>query len=223
MSSRWSSSRSPSPSLERSSSRCRCPVSAEPTSTPSAARRCSTRHPHERQIEYPLICGHENVGRVAAIGGEVLDSEGRRLAARRPHRPGGERQLRTVLVLPERPAVLHVRTHGGLRQQPELCRARRICSAAGASTCTCSPDAAVSRAGGSPGSRRCADRADGRHTRLRPRAPAERHLCRDGRRVRRRPARDVPCDQGAADGRRQADRHRPLPVAARARSGLRSQ
>src|SRR3954453_20322193 len=25
--------------------------------------------PHERQIEYPLICGHENVGAIAAIGG----------------------------------------------------------------------------------------------------------------------------------------------------------
>jgi threonine dehydrogenase-like Zn-dependent dehydrogenase len=35
--------------------------------------------PHERQIEYPLICGHENVGRVAATGGPVLDSEGREL------------------------------------------------------------------------------------------------------------------------------------------------
>jgi threonine dehydrogenase-like Zn-dependent dehydrogenase len=33
--------------------------------------------PHERQIAYPLICGHENVGRVAATGGEVLDSDGR--------------------------------------------------------------------------------------------------------------------------------------------------
>jgi threonine dehydrogenase-like Zn-dependent dehydrogenase len=33
--------------------------------------------PHERQIEYPLICGHENVGRVAAVGGQVLDSDGR--------------------------------------------------------------------------------------------------------------------------------------------------
>ncbi len=38
--------------------------------------------PHERQIQYPLICGHENVGRVADVGGEVLDSEGR------PLRPG---------------------------------------------------------------------------------------------------------------------------------------
>ena len=38
--------------------------------------------PHERQIEYPLICGHENVGRIAATGGEVLDSEGQ------PLRPG---------------------------------------------------------------------------------------------------------------------------------------
>jgi threonine dehydrogenase-like Zn-dependent dehydrogenase len=34
--------------------------------------------PHERRLEYPLICGHENVGVVAAIGGgePVLDSEG---------------------------------------------------------------------------------------------------------------------------------------------------
>jgi threonine dehydrogenase-like Zn-dependent dehydrogenase len=37
--------------------------------------------PHERQIEYPLICGHENVGAIAAIGGSepLLDSEGVRL------------------------------------------------------------------------------------------------------------------------------------------------
>ncbi len=32
--------------------------------------------PHEREIEYPLICGHENVGTVVATGGEVLDSNG---------------------------------------------------------------------------------------------------------------------------------------------------
>jgi threonine dehydrogenase-like Zn-dependent dehydrogenase len=37
--------------------------------------------PHERQIDYPLICGHENVGRVAATGGDVLDSDGRVLFA----------------------------------------------------------------------------------------------------------------------------------------------
>jgi threonine dehydrogenase-like Zn-dependent dehydrogenase len=35
---------------------------------------------HERDIEYPLICGHENVGIVVAIGGEVHDSDGRLLA-----------------------------------------------------------------------------------------------------------------------------------------------
>lgn len=35
--------------------------------------------PHERDIVYPLICGHENVGEVAATGGDVFDSEGRRL------------------------------------------------------------------------------------------------------------------------------------------------
>src|SRR4051794_16735767 len=37
--------------------------------------------PHERQIEYPLICGHENVGTIAAIGGSApgRDSVGARL------------------------------------------------------------------------------------------------------------------------------------------------
>ena len=34
---------------------------------------------HERDLTYPLICGHENVGEVAAIGGRVLDSEGHAL------------------------------------------------------------------------------------------------------------------------------------------------
>lgn len=37
---------------------------------------------HERAIEYPLICGHENVGVVVATGGEVLAEDGR------PLRPG---------------------------------------------------------------------------------------------------------------------------------------
>lgn len=32
--------------------------------------------PHERDITYPLICGHENVGEVVATGGMVRDSEG---------------------------------------------------------------------------------------------------------------------------------------------------
>jgi L-iditol 2-dehydrogenase len=31
---------------------------------------------HERDIEYPLICGHENVGTVAATGGQVRDAAG---------------------------------------------------------------------------------------------------------------------------------------------------
>jgi L-iditol 2-dehydrogenase len=34
---------------------------------------------HERDIVYPLICGHENVGIVAAVGGDVRDSSGQRL------------------------------------------------------------------------------------------------------------------------------------------------
>jgi L-iditol 2-dehydrogenase len=39
--------------------------------------------PHERQIGYPLICGHENVGTIAAIGGadEVADAAGLPLRA----------------------------------------------------------------------------------------------------------------------------------------------
>ena len=32
--------------------------------------------PHERELSYPLICGHENVGTVVATGGEVRDSAG---------------------------------------------------------------------------------------------------------------------------------------------------
>jgi threonine dehydrogenase-like Zn-dependent dehydrogenase len=35
--------------------------------------------PNERELTYPLICGHENVGRVASIGGVVRDSEGQPL------------------------------------------------------------------------------------------------------------------------------------------------
>jgi L-iditol 2-dehydrogenase len=35
--------------------------------------------PHERRLSYPLICGHENVGEVVALGGKVLDSEGQPL------------------------------------------------------------------------------------------------------------------------------------------------
>ena len=31
---------------------------------------------HERDLDYPLICGHENVGTVTAVGGEVLASDG---------------------------------------------------------------------------------------------------------------------------------------------------
>ena len=38
--------------------------------------------PHERRIEYPLICGHENVGVVEATGGEVVADDGM------PLRPG---------------------------------------------------------------------------------------------------------------------------------------
>ena len=35
---------------------------------------------HERDLDYPLICGHENVGTVAALGGQVFASDGTELA-----------------------------------------------------------------------------------------------------------------------------------------------
>jgi len=35
--------------------------------------------PHERELAYPIICGHENVGVVEETGGVVLDFEGRPL------------------------------------------------------------------------------------------------------------------------------------------------
>jgi threonine dehydrogenase-like Zn-dependent dehydrogenase len=35
--------------------------------------------PHERRLEYPLICGHENVGVVVETGGKVFASDGSRL------------------------------------------------------------------------------------------------------------------------------------------------
>ncbi|HEX6857861.1 MAG TPA: alcohol dehydrogenase catalytic domain-containing protein, partial [Streptosporangiaceae bacterium] len=38
--------------------------------------------PHEREIAYPLICGHENVGTIVAVGEGVRDSAGE------PLRPG---------------------------------------------------------------------------------------------------------------------------------------
>ncbi len=37
--------------------------------------------PHERELEYPIICGHENVGVIVETGGELVDSAGRPLAA----------------------------------------------------------------------------------------------------------------------------------------------
>jgi threonine dehydrogenase-like Zn-dependent dehydrogenase len=37
--------------------------------------------PHERRLEYPLICGHENVGVVVETGGDVLASDGTPLRA----------------------------------------------------------------------------------------------------------------------------------------------
>src|SRR2546423_7413046 len=38
--------------------------------------------PHERRLEYPLICGHENVGVVVETGGDGLAGGGAPLRAR---------------------------------------------------------------------------------------------------------------------------------------------
>src|ERR1700712_3654285 len=44
---------------------------------------------HERDLTYPLICGHENVGHVAALGGTVRDSGGEPPKAAARIAPGG--------------------------------------------------------------------------------------------------------------------------------------
>src|SRR5438477_5517210 len=31
--------------------------------------------PHERDVAFPLICGHENVGVIDVLGGEVFDAD----------------------------------------------------------------------------------------------------------------------------------------------------
>src|SRR2546429_7005642 len=38
--------------------------------------------PHERRLEYPIVCGHENVGVVVETGGAVLGSARRTLRPR---------------------------------------------------------------------------------------------------------------------------------------------
>src|SRR2546430_3254907 len=60
---------------------------------------------HEREITYPLICGHENVGVIEAIGGADLipHHEGR------PPRPGGP--LRPAPPVPSGPSVLFLNHH----------------------------------------------------------------------------------------------------------------
>ena len=76
--------------------------------------------PHERDLTYPLICGHENVGEVVAIGGEVLRQRGPAAQGRRPHRARRQCRLRRLPFLPQRLSLLHVREPAGLRQQPAL-------------------------------------------------------------------------------------------------------
>src|SRR6266513_1890529 len=83
---------------------------------------------HERDIIYPLICGHENVGVIEAIGGgdSIPDSEGRPLRA-------GDRVASTITPTT---SVRTSRTTATACMQPTL----RIFSAAGRSTCTCFPE-----------------------------------------------------------------------------------
>ena len=80
---------------------------------------------HERDLTYPLICGHENVGRVAALGGTVVDSEGRPLRIGDRIVPGANVACgRCHSCLNGHPYYFCER-HGGLRQQPAL----RACAA----------------------------------------------------------------------------------------------
>src|SRR4029077_13568797 len=90
--------------------------------------------PHERDLTYPLICGHENVGEVVARGTEVRH---RRSAAqvRGPHRPRRQCRLRRLPFLQQQLSLLHVRNR--TTATPCIAPSRRISSAAGRSTCIC--------------------------------------------------------------------------------------
>ena len=74
-----------------------------------------------RALEFPIIQGHENVGTIAAIGGngKYADFEG--VGAARGRSRGGwrERGVRRVLLLPARFSVLLLRENDGLWEQPE--------------------------------------------------------------------------------------------------------
>ena len=177
--------------------------------------------PHERQIEYPLICGHENVGRVAATGGEVLDSEGRRCAP-------GDRVVPAANVscgrcwycqngLPyymceqledygnslncARPPHLF----GGWSEYMYLLPGTqlfRVPDALPDHVAVLTEPMAVTH--GFDRARRLNDT-----------------FARDGRHLRRRPARHVSRDQGAPHGGRKADRHRPVPTRLQRAGGVR--
>ena len=81
--------------------------------------------PHERHLAYPLICGHENVGVVEAVGGGVrcVRRDGRLLRGRATGSSRRERAVRALLVLPQRPAVLPLRAPRGLRELLDVSRA----------------------------------------------------------------------------------------------------
>ena len=74
-----------------------------------------------RSIPFPIIQGHENVGTVAAIGGDGRYDGLRRGAppGGGPGGGGGQRRLRPLLLLPPRLPVFRLREHGGLREQHE--------------------------------------------------------------------------------------------------------
>ena len=94
---------------------------------------------HEKDITYPLICGHENVGTVAALGGRVLDSEGQELRI-------GDRIVPAANVTC---GVCHFCRNGypyylceTMQDYGTVCTAvrRRTSSVVGRSTCICFPE-----------------------------------------------------------------------------------
>ena len=126
-------------------------------------------HRHERDLTYPLICGHENVGgspRPAAWCSTARGSP----RARRPHRPRRQRALRQLPYLPQQLPLLFLRADGGLRQQPPLRTGAASLRRLGRVHVPAARDADLPRARRAPRQRRGADGDHGGHPRGRDRA-----------------------------------------------------
>ena len=175
--------------------------------------------PAESHTPFPIIPGHEIVGKVAEIGGTArhsLEYAGQELRDRRPRRHVSRHSLRPVLVLPEHVRLSAVPEHQRLRQRLHLRRRP-------------APDGRLGRLHLCPQGRlrlqgpRGHGAAHSRHVgthdlhlQSRQGQRALHHgrgrvrLRRDDRHPGRRSPRPPACAQGPAHGRGRDHRHRPF-------------